>query len=109
MGYYDIFPDAGIADIGGVHENRPRAPRSARRALRAVAISINAVVTTLTEKFKVQCFRFHIELGTGNVGGRFMKIIYTDVLVIGGGLACLRRRIGAERAGHALLCRPIVA
>jgi len=36
MGYYDIFPDAGIADIGGVHENRPRAPRSARRALRAI-------------------------------------------------------------------------
>src|SRR5439155_16912174 len=25
MGYYDIFPDAGIADIGGVHEARPRA------------------------------------------------------------------------------------
>ena len=29
-----------------------------------------------------------------------MKIIYTDVLVIGGGLAGLRIGIGAKRRGH---------
>ena len=29
-----------------------------------------------------------------------MKIIYTDVLVIGGGLAGLRVAIGAKRSGH---------
>ena len=29
-----------------------------------------------------------------------MKIVYTDVLVIGGGLAGLRLAIGAKRRGH---------
>jgi fumarate reductase flavoprotein subunit len=29
-----------------------------------------------------------------------MKIIYTDVLVIGGGLAGLRIAVGAKRRGH---------
>ena len=29
-----------------------------------------------------------------------MKIVYTDVLVIGGGLAGLRVAIGAKRRGH---------
>ncbi len=32
--------------------------------------------------------------------GRQMKIVYTDVLVIGGGLAGLRVGIGAKRRGH---------
>ncbi|MDH4105396.1 MAG: FAD-binding protein, partial [Gammaproteobacteria bacterium] len=29
-----------------------------------------------------------------------MKVVYTDVLVIGGGLAGLRVAIGARRRGH---------
>ena len=29
-----------------------------------------------------------------------MKVIYTDVLVIGGGLAGLRLAVGAKRRGH---------
>ena len=37
-----------------------------------------------------------------------MKVIYTDVLVIGGGLAGLRIGIGAKRRGHAVLILSLV-
>ena len=39
---------------------------------------------------------------------RTMKIVYTDVLVIGGGLAGLRVAIGAERRGHDALILSLV-
>ena len=38
-----------------------------------------------------------------------MKIIYTDVLVIGGGLAGLRVAIGARRRGHDSIVLSLVA
>ena len=37
-----------------------------------------------------------------------MKIIYTDVLVIGGGLAGLRMAIGAKRRGHDVVILSLV-
>jgi succinate dehydrogenase/fumarate reductase flavoprotein subunit len=37
-----------------------------------------------------------------------MKIIYTDVLVIGGGLAGLRIGIGAKRRGHDVIILSLV-
>src|SRR4026208_1450694 len=37
-----------------------------------------------------------------------MKIIYTDVLVIGGGLAGLRIGIGAKRGGHDVIILKLV-
>ena len=37
-----------------------------------------------------------------------MKIIYTDVLVIGGGLAGLRIGIGAKRRGHEVIILSLV-
>ena len=37
-----------------------------------------------------------------------MKIIYTDVLVIGGGLAGLRMAIGAKRRGHEAIILSLV-
>ncbi len=37
-----------------------------------------------------------------------MKVIYTDVLVIGGGLAGLRVAIGARRRGHDVLILSLV-
>ena len=36
VGNHDVFPDARTAHTGGLHEARPRAPRSGRRALCAV-------------------------------------------------------------------------
>ena len=41
-------------------------------------------------------------------GSRPMKIIYTDVLVIGGGLAGLRVAIGARRRGHEAIILSLV-
>ncbi|HMV62659.1 MAG TPA: FAD-binding protein, partial [Rhodocyclaceae bacterium] len=32
-----------------------------------------------------------------------MRIVYTDVLVIGGGLAGLRAAVGARRRGHEVI------
>ena len=37
-----------------------------------------------------------------------MKLVYTDVLVIGGGLAGLRLGIGAKRRGHDVIIISIV-
>ena len=37
-----------------------------------------------------------------------MKVIYTDVLVIGGGLAGLRVAIGARRRGHDVIILSLV-
>ena len=37
-----------------------------------------------------------------------MKIVYTDVLVIGGGLAGLRIAIGAKRRGHDVIILSLV-
>ena len=37
-----------------------------------------------------------------------MNVIYTDVLVIGGGLAGLRMAVAAKRRGHAIaICRSV--
>ena len=41
-------------------------------------------------------------------GSRQMKIVYTDVLVIGGGLAGLRIAIGAKRRGHDVIILSLV-
>ena len=41
-------------------------------------------------------------------GGAQMKVIYTDVLVIGGGLAGLRIGIGAKRRGHDVIILSLV-
>ena len=41
-------------------------------------------------------------------GGDAMKVVYTDVLVIGGGLAGLRIGIGAKRRGHDVLILSLV-
>ncbi len=38
--------------------------------------------------------------GRSQAGGREMKVVYTDVLVIGGGLAGLRMAIAAKRRGY---------
>ncbi len=37
-----------------------------------------------------------------------MKIVYTDVLAIGGGLAGLRMAIGARRRGHDVIVLSLV-
>ena len=67
-----VLPVARPRDTGGLHEDRHRARAELRRALRA-----------------------HLD-----AGGCTVKVVYTDVLVIGGGLAGLRIAIGARRRGH---------
>src|SRR5204863_3248628 len=76
VGADGILPCARLRDARGLHQDRDPARAAVRSAVRAdVAIA---------------------------AARRAMKILYTDVLVIGGGLAGLRVAIGARRRGHAV-------
>ena len=71
-----VLPRARLRHARGLHQDRHRARAELRPALRSRRAAGRAA------------------------GGGEMKVIYTDVLVIGGGLAGLRVAIGAKRRGH---------
>jgi hypothetical protein len=82
-GITTFFLVLGLLTLGRLHEARLRAPPSSGRAVRA-------------------------DLGPAGPGRRAMKIVYTDVLIIGGGLAGLRMAIGAKRRGHEAIILSLV-
>src|SRR6266498_4096629 len=87
MGDHRVLPRSGLRHAGGLHQDRHRAPRPLRAALRA-----------------------HLAAGgaAGHTGSREMKVVYTDVLVIGGGLTGLRLAIGVKRRGHDVVILSLV-
>ena len=70
MGLHRVLPGPGSVDLGRLHETGHRARRPGRRTLCA-----------------------------GCDEGRSMNLIYTDALVIGGGLAGQRTAVGIKRRG----------
>ncbi len=76
-----VFPGARSRDACRLHQDRHRARASLRSTLRPVRNSR---------------------------GAHAMKVVYTDVLVIGGGLAGLRVAIGARRRGHEAIVLSLV-
>ena len=92
VGDHRVLSRAGLRHARGVHQDRHRAPGPLRRALRAVAfagVPRRAGRATPPQR-------------------RQVNVIYTDVLVIGGGLAGLRMGIGAKRRGHDVVILSLV-
>ena len=87
-----FFLVARLRHARGVHQDRHRASGPLRRALRAGA-SAGASPQ---------------QAALGRDARRQVNIIYTDVLVIGGGLAGLRMGIGAKRRGHDVVILSLV-
>ena len=79
-----VLPRPGLHHARRLHQDRHRACAELRPALRS------------------RC------TANGPAGGDQMKVIYTDVLVIGGGLAGLRVAIGAKRRGHDVIILSLV-
>ena len=88
VGAVRVLPRARPRHAGRVHEDRLRASRQPRRALHA-GVAADAAAGAAAGLVAV--------LAQGDAA---MKVVYTDVLVIGGGLAGLRMAIAAKRRGH---------
>ena len=82
-----FFLVLGLATLAAYIKIGYRAPGQPRRALRAGAAADAAAGTAAG-------------LVAVLAGDSAMKVVYTDVLVIGGGLAGLRMAIAAKRRGH---------
>ncbi len=84
VGADGVLPRPRFRDARRLHQDRHRARAELRRALRSRSSARRAA------------------------GSDQMKVIYTDVLVIGGGLAGLRIGIGAKRRGHDVIILSLV-
>src|SRR5271165_5520665 len=92
MGAHGILPRAGGGNPRRLYQDRHRTPRPLRRALRArVAAGANARAVR-----------------RGRDGEPPVNVVYTDVLVIGGGLAGVRIGIDAKRRGQDVIILSLV-
>src|ERR1700730_196206 len=95
VGDHRVFPHARLCHARGVYQDRHRTPRPLRRALRPFTFA-NVAPGRCPHRRRRRAQE------------RPVKVIYADVLVIGGGLAGLRLGIGARRRGHDVVILSLV-
>src|ERR1700682_136245 len=95
VGDHRVFPRARLCHARGVYQDRHRTPRPLRRALRSFTLASVAPGCCPHRRHR-------------RAQGSPVKVIYTDVLVIGGGLAGLRLGIGTKRRGHDVVILSLV-
>jgi fumarate reductase subunit C len=94
-----LLPGAGPVHAAGLPAHRPGAAASREPRLHTRLAGQSAHGARRPPGGQATSTARSARQGTTEQGQR-MKVIYTDVLVIGGGLAGLRLAIGAKRRGH---------